>query len=139
MIDKTVFFEVRNLEKEYEDIERRIQEEKNKKITDSVQGSSKYFPYIKHNCVISGYGDEKKLKRYEKMLKNKKRQIEKKLLYFEYQLHYVKDSEMRMILRFKYIDGFKNYQIANKMNEISTNEFTEDGVRMKIKRFFEKI
>jgi hypothetical protein len=138
MIDKSVFLEIGNLKKEYEDIEKRIDIEKDSRVVDSVQGSSKFFPYTKHNFFIGGYGDEVKLKRYEKMLKNKKKQIEKKLLNFEYQLNYVDDSEMRMILRLKYIDGLKNYQIANEMNKNGAKVFTEDSVRMRIKRFFKK-
>ena len=57
---------------------------------------------------------------------------------FEYQMHYVDDGEMKTLLRLKYIDGLTNFQIAHKMNEKGNKKYTEDSVRMQIKRFLEK-
>ena len=138
MIDKSIFREIKKLKKEYEDIDKRLKLEENKIVTDSVKVSSKVYPYIEHNCVIEGIQNGKKYKRYKKMLENKKREIGKKMLNFEYQMNYVKDSEIRTLLRLKYIDGLKNYQIAHIMNENNEKTYTEDSVRMKINRFFEK-
>ena len=75
------------------------------------------------------------------MLKNKEKEIDKKITSFEYMLNSVKDSELRIILRYKYLDGLKNYQIAEAMNkDIKDNkrEYTADSIRMQINRFFEK-
>lgn len=137
MIDKTVFKEIKNLKKECEDLEARIKIEENTVLTDSVKGSSTEYPYIQHNCVIEGIQDSRKYKKYKRILKNKKRDLEKKLINFEYQLNYVEDSDMRMLLRLKYVDGLTNFQIAHEMNKDKNKEYTEDGVRMKIKRFLQ--
>lgn len=73
------------------------------------------------------------------MIKNKKRDIGKQITSFEYELNHIKDSEIRQILRYKYIDGLKNFQVAHEMNRrYKTDEYTADGVRMRINRFFEK-
>lgn len=141
MIDKSIFKEIRNLRIEYEDIKKRIRDEENKVVVDSVRGSSSQFPYIEHNFTIKGIEDTIKHKKYRRMLKNKEKEIDKKITSFEYMLNSVKDSELRIILRYKYLDGLKNYQIAEAMNkDIKDNkrEYTADSIRMQINRFFEK-
>lgn len=141
MIDKSIFKEIRNLRIEYEDIKKRIRDEENKVVVDSVRGSSSQFPYTEHNFTIKGIEDTIKHKKYRRMLKNKEKEIDKKITSFEYMLNSVKDSELRIILRYKYLDGLKNYQIAEAMNkDIKDNkrEYTADSIRMQINRFFEK-
>ena len=137
-MDKSIFKEIKALKKEYEDLDERLKREENKIVTDSVRGSSTQFPYTEHSCVVEGIQDSKQYKRYKKMLKNKKREIGKKILNFEYEMNHIEDSEIRTILRYKYIDGLKNYQIANEMNKKDEKIYTSDGIRMQINRFFEK-
>lgn len=140
-MDKSVFNEIKKLMREYEDINNRLNIEENKVVVDSVKGSSSQYPYVEHNCVVEGIQDSKKYRRYKKMLNNKKREIGKKLLNFEYQMNYIEDSEIRTILRYKYVDGLKNYQIANEMNNGKIKydkEYTADSIRMQLNRFFEK-
>lgn len=138
MIDKNVIKKIRDLKIEYDDLDDRLKREESKAIIDGVKGSSSEFPYTAHTCKIEGFPNDKKIKRYRKMIGNKKREIGEKLLSFEYQLNGVKDSEIRTLLRLKYIDGLTNNQIAHKLNEKGDKDYTEDGVRMKINRFFKK-
>ena len=133
MIDKTVFKEIKNLKKECEDLEARIKIEENTVLTDSVKGSSTEYPYIQHNCVIEGIQDSRKYKKYKRMLKNKKRDLEKKLTNLEYQLNYIDDSEIRQIIRYKYEDDMNWIQIMHKMNFNNT-----DTARKKLERFLQK-
>lgn len=138
MIDKEIFLEIKNLKRECQDLEERLKKEENRVVTDSVRGSSSSFPYTEHSYVIEGIQDTRQYKRYKKMLKNKKKELGKKILNFEYQLNSIDDAEIREMLRHKYIDGLKNYQIADVMNHNQKKEYTADAVRMKINRFFEK-
>ena len=138
MIDKSVFEKIKDLKTEYEDLEKRLNEEENKVLVDSVKGSSKYYPYTQHTMTVEGIQDSRRYKKYKRMLKKKQKEIEKKMVNFEYQMHYVDDGEMKTLLRLKYIDGLTNFQIAHKMNEKGNKKYTEDSVRMQIKRFLEK-
>lgn len=133
MIDKTVFKEIKNLKKECEDLEARIKIEENTVLTDSVKGSSTEYPYIQHNCVIEGIQDSRKYKKYKRMLKNKKRDLEKKITNLEYQLNYIEDSEIRQIIRHRYEDDMNWIQIMHKMNFNNT-----DTARKKLERFLKK-
>lgn len=139
MIDKTVFRQIKFLIKEYDDLEKRLDTEENKTVSDTVTGSSSEYPYTSWSCKIEGIQNGTNLKKYRKMIKNKKRDIGKQITSFEYELNHIKDSEIRQILRYKYIDGLKNFQVAHEMNRrYKTDEYTADGVRMRINRFFEK-
>ncbi len=139
MIDKSIFKKIRFLIKEYDDLDERLRIEESKIVSDSVAGSSNEYPYTTHSLKIEGIQDSNSLKKYRKMIKNKKQEIGKQIASFEYELNYIGDSEIRQILRCKYIDGFKNYQVAHEMNRrYKTDEYTADGIRMKINRFFEK-
>ncbi len=139
MIDKALFRQIKFLMKEYDDLEKRLDKEENKTVSDIVTGSSGEYPYTSHGCKIEGIQSGTSLKKYRKMIKNKKRDLGKKIASFEYELNHIEDSEIRQILRCKYIDGLKNYQVAHEMNRrYKTDEYTADGVRMRINRFFEK-
>lgn len=133
MIDKTVFKEIKNLKKECEDLELRINIEENTVLVDSVKGSSKEYPYVQHNCKIEGIQDYRRYKKYKKMLKNKKRDLEKKITNLEYQINYIDDSEIRQIIRYRYEDDMNWIQIMHKMGYTS-----EENARIKLKRFLEK-
>lgn len=45
MIDKTVFRQIKFLIKEYDDLEKRLDTEENKTVSDTVTGSSSEYPY----------------------------------------------------------------------------------------------
>lgn len=130
---------VENTSKELERIKNRLEkleQKENTVYTDQVQGSSRSYPYVKHNVKIEGIWmpKDKNLKhKYKKMIKNKKHKLDKLKLQVEYELNYVKDSVIRDIIRYKYIDNKTWLQIMFLMNFKS-----ESTARMKLERFFEK-
>lgn len=74
------------------------------------------------------------------MLKQKQRKIDKELLRIEYELNYIEEADIREIIRYKYFDDLNWIQVMYKMREFNKNgKYTsEDMVRMKLKRYFEK-
>lgn len=131
--------EIENTNKELESLKKRLAKIENKECTvvkDSVQGSSKSYPYIKHNCVVEGVEIPKNrnLKnKYKKLIKSKKYKLEKLRVQLEYELNYVKDSDIRNIIRYRYNDNKTWLQIMFLMKYNS-----EEKARIKLKRFLEK-
>lgn len=141
MIDKQLLEQISVLNEELQDLEKRLKRIENRECTvvkDSVQGSSKTYPYIQHNCVIEGvqYSKSKHSRyTYKKQIKDKKRKLEKLINQLEYQLNYIedKDSEIRQIIRHKYEDNKTWVQIMFLMKYNN-----EDTARKKLERFLEK-
>ena len=77
MIDKSVFKKIRFLIKEYDDLDERLRMEENKTVSDTVTGSSSEYPYTSCSCKIEGIQNGTNLKKYRKMIKNKKRDLGK--------------------------------------------------------------
>lgn len=131
--------EIENTNKEIENLKKRLAKIENKECTvvkDSVQGSSKSYPYIKHNCVIEGVEIPKNrnLKhKYKKLIKSKKYKLEKLRVQLEYELNYVKEAEIRDIIRYRYNDNKTWIQIMFLMNYNN-----EDTARKKLIRYLEK-
>lgn len=138
-MNKEFLDEIENTAEELENLRKRLNKIENKECTvvkDSVQGSSKNYPFIKHNCVIEGVEvpKNKHLKRkYKKLIKSKEYKLEKLRVQLEYELNYVKDAEMREIMRLRYNDNKTWLQIMFDMNYNS-----ESKAKMKVKRFLEK-
>lgn len=130
---------IENTNKELENLKKRLAKIENKECTvvkDSVQGSSGSYPYIKHNCVIEGVEIPKNrhLKhKYKKLIKSKEYKLEKLRVQLEYELNYVKNSEIRDIIRYKYNDNMTWIQVMFEMKYSS-----ESTAKMKLKRFLEK-
>lgn len=130
---------IENTNKELENLKKRLAKIENKECTvvkDSVQGSSGSYPYIKHNCVIEGVEIPKNrhLKhKYRKLIKSKEYKLEKLRVQLEYELNYVKEAEIRDIIRYRYNDNKTWIQIMFLMNYNS-----EEKARIKLKRFLEK-
>lgn len=136
---KEFLSKIENTNKELENLNKRlakIEKKENTVVTDSVQGSSKNYPYIKHNCIIEGVEIPKNrnLKhKYRKLIKNKKYKLEKLRVQLEYELNYVKEAEIRDIIRYKYNDNKTWIQIMFLMKYNN-----EDTARKKLIRFLEK-
>lgn len=128
--------EIENINNELEGLKKRLaklEKGKNDIVKDSVQGSSKYYPYIQHNCVIEGVKipKHKGLKnKYKKMIKSKEYKLDKLKVQLEYELNYVKDSEIRDIIRYRYNDNKTWLQVMFLMNYNS-----ESNAKMKLERF----
>lgn len=131
-----------SLKSEEKDLIRRMSETKESVITDNVKASSKSYPYIQHNCVIEGIDYKKQLKdkKYRRMIRQKQENIAKRIREAEHWLNNVESSEIRQIIRHIYFDGKDYNQTAHLMNrENPRGKYTADSIRMKLKRFFEKI
>lgn len=139
LMTKEILDEIENINKELQSLKKRlkrIEDKENTVIQDSVQGSSKSYPYIKHSIQIVGVEVPKNrhLKhKYRKMIRNKTYKLEKLKVQLEYELNYVKDSEIREIIRYKYNDNMTWLQVMFRMGYSS-----ESTAKMKLKRFFEK-
>lgn len=143
MITKKELEQLENLNKEQIDLEERIKALEYKPqqiVTDSVKGSSKHFPYIKHNCIVQGLENDSNykkrkniIKKLKKIYKGNKINIDKTILHIEYELKKIEDTEIRQIIRCKYEDNLNWIQIMHRMNYKS-----EEAPRIKLKRFLEK-
>lgn len=131
--------EIENTNKELENLKKRLAKIENKECTvvkDGVQGSSRSYPYIKHSCIIEGVEIPKNrhLKhKYRKLIRSKKYKLEKLRVQLEYELNYVKEAEIRDIIRYRYNDNKTWLQIMFLMKYNN-----EDTARKKLIRFLEK-
>lgn len=133
--------QILSLKGEVKNLIKRIRDSKDAIVTDSVKTSSKSYPYIQHNCIIAGvdYKKQNRDKKYRKMIKKKEADINKKIREAEYELNNIDNSEIRQIIRSIYFDGKDYNQTAHIMNSDNPKgNYTADGLRMKLKRFFEK-
>ncbi len=141
-MDKTVLTQINSIREEIKDLQDRL----NKSIkpveivTDSVQGSSRHYPYIKHNCVIQGIDEhkvtlnKKNRQKYEKLIKNKEHKLGKLIVRLEYELNYVEKSDIRRIIRYRYEDNLNWVQI-----QINMQYEHEDTARKKLDRYLENL
>ena len=110
--------------------------------TDSVVGSSREEPYQPHSISISGYAPVPEDVREIQSRKNKLEKFRLKLLRKQNDaedfLETVPNSTDRVILRGYYIDGKQWKDVAADLTESTGRDFTEDAVRKRAKRFFEK-
>lgn len=144
-MNNTLLNQMSDTTKEISDLEERIQKYKSKQskvVVDAVKGSSKEYPYTQHSCKIEGIETpryKRLINSYRKTLQQKKEKLIKLNKQFEYELNNVKDTELRMMLRYKFVDNMKNYQIAQKMSDkFEGKDYTEDSIRMKLNRYLKK-
>jgi hypothetical protein len=142
MISKKELKQIESIRKEikyFENKLKKLEEKPIKIVLDSVQSSSVEFPYTRHTAKIEGFENPRNLKKYKKIIRTRKYELEKALNHLEYELNNIEDAEIRILLRYKYQDNLNYIQIAHKMNENDKKVYTEDSVRMKLNRFLEKI
>lgn len=141
---KNILLQYIDIKSEIVDIEDRINKinDKDYIISDSVKGSSKKFPYTTRNYTITGFDNVaiNRLNKLKNILEEKRNRLIDLNIQAEEFLETIEDSEMRIILRNKYIDN-KNYiQIAHDMNNLyKKKRYTADGIRMKHDRFIKKL
>lgn len=142
MIKKQDLKQIDSLRKEIKYLEDRLDKLNSKPVKivqDSVSASSPSFPYTRHTAKIEGFENPKNLRKYKKLVKDKRYKLEKAINHLEYELNQIDDSELRMLIRYKYEDNLNYVQIAHRMNDTGEKIYSEDSVRMKLNRFFEKI
>lgn len=139
MISKEELEKIPKLKVEIDNIKKRLEKLDNI-VIDSVNGSSKTFPYIQHTCKIEGVLDSKAKRKLKKLLKQKEIELSKRVINIEYELNHIDDSEIRQIIRYKYENNMTYYQVAMQLNDdYKADKYNEDNVRMKLNRFFERM
>lgn len=129
--------EVFHIEKEIQDLERRItdKEKQSPMASDVVQNG------YKGHAVIYGLDVKRAYKlqyMYEKLKKFKIKLVEKKQEIEDY-IETIPFSEIRQIFRYRYIDNKNWVQIAHEMNKLyRKHDYNEDSVRMKHDRYLKK-
>lgn len=142
-MSKFVLFQYTDKKSEIEDLKDRIEKIKHRGyiIADSVKGSSKYPPYNIKNYIAIGFDDisQSKIEKLEQILTQKCNELLDINIEAEEFINTIDDSEIRQILRHKYIDDKNWIQIAHDMNNTyKKNKYTADSVRMKHDRFIKK-
>lgn len=118
------------------DLEKRVNKMRaeSREVIDSVKGSSPTFPYTEHTCIVRGTEQSERLKRREKLLTERKKELEQLRDDLEEYINTeIKEERIRQIFQYRYIDGFSWVKIAFRMNG------TEDAIRMEHIRFLKKL
>lgn len=137
MITKNDLKQIESMQKEityFENKLKKIDEKPIKEVQDSVRGSSAEFPYVTHTCKIEGFESPRNRNKYKKMIRSKQYKLEKALNHLEYELNKIEDSEIRMIIRYKYQDNYSWVKIMHLMEYDS-----EDVARKKLERYFKML
>ncbi len=136
-MDKQKLEEIFHIKKEIGDLEDRIEriEKQSSHISDVVQNG------YKRHAVIYGVDVKRAYKLqtlYSKLRKFKIELVDKEHEIEDY-IEKVPFSEIRQILRYKYLDGKNWIQIAHLMNrKYNTCKYNEDNIRKKCERYLEK-
>lgn len=111
----------RKLLKEAEDLQGRIAKLHDKEITTShgtVKGSSKNFPYIEYHYGV-WIDDPTEVDTRDKLIKvytDRVDRARKEILRIEQFINSIPDSELRQIFEYRFVDGLKQWKIAEMMN-----------------------
>lgn len=153
-MDRTILIEYADMKEEIKDLRRRIEKDKraleklNKETvidtvscgkkgrkslgTAKVEGKPRLIIELKTNAYIKKI---EQLERLEAELLEKQTQVE------EY-IQQIKKSELRIMLRFHYIDNLPWYKVAMQMNRAFPRrkiKYTEDNCKQRHKRYFDKL
>lgn len=103
-----------SIKAEIKKLEDEIKERENRRLTDTVTGSSPEYPFTKHTVTIKGvdYGSDLLTRR----LKEKAFLLDEERTYIEKWLDTVEDSQMRTIIRMKFVKGLTWQQIATELD-----------------------
>lgn len=125
-----------NLKKEITYLENKIEklEQKSSITSDYVQTG--FIGKRKKVSTIVGVDEkqQKRLSKYKTQLQSFKLQLDKKRAELEGFIEQIDDTELRMIIRYRYEDDFSWIKIMHLMKYNS-----ESVARMKVERFLEKI
>lgn len=135
-MNKIELAQLKPLIREIELLQKQLQHAEDKadaQTSDSVTGSSPVFPYNKHTIIITGVDMVKyrrHVRRIRRRLKHRCSELMDKKDEIEEFISTVPDSEMRMILQLRYVNGLPWCQIA-----ASVGEYDESYLRRKHNTF----
>lgn len=104
-----------DLQREIERLEIRLEDLKNKKVVDRVEGSNPNFPYQKISLTIEGFGNDEKIRQTEKILRKRIEIAKKKKIEIENFISKIPDSRTRMIFEDRYIFKKPWLEISNNL------------------------
>lgn len=145
-----ILIQYSDMAEEVKDIRRRIEKLREELrsidiVSDSVKGTRLDGTY--GSIKITGYPTPKwarkiaALDRNKELLEKKEIELLELMTQAEEYIESIPKSELRTMFRLYYIDGMGWMQVAHRMNELFEKrhiKFTEDGCRMRNKRFFEE-
>lgn len=110
---------LKKIKREIEQIKDELRSIKPEYTKDSVTGSDACHPYTQHQIKIEGYDFDSYDRKFERIKKRLNRKldeiIDQKDKITEYIYNNVEDSELRQILKYKYIDCMKSKEIGDCM------------------------
>ena len=125
MIAKNILKELHDMQKELEEVKKKINQiENDGKCTDIVKCSSKYFPYTEQNYKIKGLDiiSNSQREKYINLLKNRyKKIIDNKIKITEF-INEIPTSRLRRIFEYRYINQYSWIKIAHKIGGQATSE-----------------
>lgn len=149
-MDKEILVEYCEMKEEIKDLRQRIQ--KLDKflahppiVADTVKGSRKDLTI--GPIKVTGIPDpmyqrqQRAKERYQKMLEAKEEELLELTSQVEEYIESIGRSELRIMMRLYFIDGLTYLQVASSMNSIFPNrktKYTDENVKKRIQRFFEK-
>lgn len=105
-----------DLQREIDRLEIRLEDLKNKRVADKVEGSNPNFPYQKISLKVEGFGDNEKIKQTEKILQKRVDLANKKKIEIEKFIGTIPDSRTRMIFEDRYIFKKPWLEISNDLH-----------------------
>lgn len=125
------------LAKETEEDIRKLKGKKTQTVQGSVKGSNPEFPYQEQHFHISGtefdYQDDRELRRYERILEERKARAEKIKVQVEEWMNTI-PLRMQRIIKYKIFEGLSWEQTAAKMGRKTTGS----SARMELERFLKE-
>ncbi len=147
-MDKTILAQYCDMKEEIKDIRTRIKKldkflENPPLVSDTVKGTRKdgtIGPIKITGIPDPVYARKQKLRaRYQQLLESKEAELLELTCQAEEYIQSIPKSELRIMFRIYFIDGCNYAGVARQMNGMFTRRrYTEDSVKKKILRFFEK-
>jgi hypothetical protein len=107
-LDKSGLMQIKNIKREIELLKKDIEDYQPHTVTDSVKGSSRYFPFQARSFAITGVdteGYDKRVKRLRNQLKRRISDLMDKVEKAQEYIAGIEDSRTRIILQCRYING----------------------------------
>lgn len=136
-MDKEQLSQLKYLKSEIEILKKQISDLDYNITTDSVKGSSPYFPYIERKFLITGLDYQVHDNKLDRLQRKLNRRIEELIDLVEETYEYIDnidDSLIRQIITLRYINGLEWKQVAASIGGNNTG----DSVRMIHNRFLER-
>ena len=147
-MDKEILVQLCDIQAEIKDLQKRIQSLERflrdpPVVGDVVEGTRRagtIGPIKIYGIPEPKYNQKKKLcKRYKYIMERKEEELLELTCQAEEYIQTIPKSELRIMFRLYFIDGYHYAGVAMRMNSMfPRRRYTEDSVKKRILRFFEK-